>query len=115
MFLQNEEIMKNFKQILNESGLNRVYQASQKHDTGTMSAFRSSKDCLEGESISKKENRSKNRKLKALLLKAGYGVTAIKGTYIEGYKTSSAREVDEESFLVVDLEDNGNLKQDLII
>ena len=52
--------------------------------------------------------------LKSKLMSMGYGVTAIKGTYIENYGSSNAREVSEESFLVVDLKDKGTLKKDLI-
>lgn len=91
---------------VNESGLSRIYQHYMEHDSGTISAFRAN--------IELKENKNRNKELKGYLLSKGYGVTSIKGTYIENYGKENAVEVDEESFFVVDLEDSGNLKQDLI-
>jgi hypothetical protein len=100
--------------FLKESSLSRVYQHTLQHDAGTITAFRYGRDCGEGEKYTNKENRDRNAKLKKELLAKGYGVTAIKGTYIENYNTPEAREVDEESYLVVDLKDKGTLKKDLI-
>lgn len=91
---------------VNESGLSRIYQHYMEHDSGTISAFRGN--------LELKENKARNKELKGYLLSKGYGVTSIKGTYIENYGKEDVREVDEESFFVVDLEDSGNLKQDLI-
>ena len=56
----------------------------------------------------------RNSELKSKLLSMGYGVTRIDGVYIENYKTPNAKKVREESFIVVDLKDSGNLKKDLI-
>lgn len=47
-------------------------------------------------------------------MKKGYGVTKIDGTYIENYGKPTAVEVKEESYMVVDTKDTGNLKKDLI-
>ena len=91
---------------VNESSLSRIYQHYMEHDSGTISAFRGN--------LELKENKARNKELKGYLLSKGYGVTSIKGTYIENYGKEDAIEVDEESFFVVDLEDSGNLKQDLI-
>ncbi len=52
--------------------------------------------------------------MKSKLLTLGYGVTNVKGTYIENYKSDNEIKVKEESFLVVDLNDKGNLKRDLV-
>ena len=50
----------------------------------------------------------------AILRARGYGVTAIKGSYIENYGSANAREVGENSFFVVDIQDSGNLRDDLL-
>lgn len=113
------------KEILNESGLSRIWEQASKFDTGTISAFRSKTNCGEDKldddgnviepsvDITKKTNLDNNAKLRKQLLGLGYGVTKIKGTYIENFGSSKAIEVDEESFIVVDLKDSGKLKQDL--
>ena len=106
--------MKTFKQHINESSLSRVFNQTKKYDSGTITAFRSAKDCNDGEEFSKGENKKRNSILKAKLLKLGYGVTAVDGTYIENFKTKDEREVKEDSFLVLDLKGKGNLKKDLI-
>lgn len=106
--------MKKFTNFLNESSLSRVYTQYKLHDTGTISAFRDARDCGDGEPYSKEENKKRSTELKAKLLKFGYGVTKIKGTYIERYNTPTAKEVKEDSYIVVDLKDTGKLKKDLI-
>jgi len=97
-----------------ESSLSRIWKQTQEHDSGTISAFRSARDCNKGEEFSKKENLKNSKILKSKLLKNGYGVTKIDGTYIENYNTPNAVEVKEESYIVIDLKDSGNLKADLI-
>lgn len=120
-----KELIKESEITINESSLSRIWEQAKKFDTGTISAFRSKTNCGEdkldddGEilelstEISKKINRDNNAKLKKQLLGLGYGVTKIKGTYIENFGSDKAVEVDEESFIVVDLKDSGNLKKDL--
>jgi hypothetical protein len=108
-----QEYLKAQKEV-NESSLSRVWKHSQEHDTGTISAFRYAKDCGEGEVYDLSINKKNSQTLKQKLLALGYGVTLIKGTYIENYKTSDEKEVQEDSYLVVDLKDSGNLKRDLI-
>ena len=100
--------------VTNESSLSRIYKHTLEHDSGTITAFRSSKDCNEGEKFTKSENKKNNSILKAKLLKLGYGVTAIDGVYIENFKSDNEIEVKEESFIVVDLKDKGTLKKDLV-
>jgi hypothetical protein len=63
--------------------------------------------------IIKKENEGKSAELKAQLLSLGYGVTEIAGVYVENYNTSDAIEVKENSFIVIDIKNKGNLKKDL--
>ena len=102
-----------FKKLV-ESSLSRVWAQTKKFDAGTISAFRSARDCNDGDNYSLADNKKNSSILKAKLLKAGYGVTAIDGVYIENYNTPKAIEVKEESYLVVDLKNTGNLKKDLI-
>jgi len=84
------------------------------HESGTISAFRSARDCNQGLEFSKSENKKNSKILKAKLLKAGFGVTKIDGTYIENYKSDNEIEVKEESYLVINLKDDKNFKQKLI-
>jgi len=106
--------MDKFIKMLKESSLSRIYNASKEHDCGTISAFRSSRDCNEGQPFSIKENRKRSAVLKAKLLQMGYGVTKISGTYVENYGKSNAVEVKEDSYFVVDLKDDKKLKKNLI-
>jgi hypothetical protein len=94
---------------LTESGLNRVYQATRKHDYGTITAYRSARDCGEGERYTYRENQQRNHSLFAKLQAAGMHVTKIRGSYIENFKSNKAREVGESSYLVIDLDDRGGL------
>ena len=99
--------------VLAESGLSRVYEHTLKHDYGLISAFRGARDCGKGTPYTYKENKQRNQSLLAKLRLNGYGVTKISGNYIENYGSPDAREVQEESFLVVDVNDKKNLRQTL--
>jgi hypothetical protein len=98
---------------VNESSLSRIYRHSQEHDTGFITAFRYARDCGKGVKYTKDENLKRNKSLLAKLQSKRYGVTAIKGRYIEGYGTPEEKEVGENVFFVVDLNDTGNLLKDL--
>lgn len=98
--------MTNFKHIVLESGLSRIFQKTQNFDTGAITAFRSDKPYA--------VNHANNKRILAVLLRKGYSVTKIKGSYIESYGKPNAREVGEESFFVVDHEHTGELKNDLL-
>jgi hypothetical protein len=98
----------------NESSLSRLWRHAQGHDTGTISAFRYAPDCGTGDPYTLPENQKRNKSLKNMLLAKGYGVTEVDGVYIENYGTKNARPVKEKSFFVVDVDDTGNLKDDLI-
>lgn len=106
--------MKSIKEYLNESSLSRIYRQTREHDYGTITAFRSARNCNEGDAYTKKENLQRNKSLVAKLRAKGYGVTSIKGSYIENYGSKNAKEVGENSFLVIDLNDKGNLRKDLL-
>ena len=95
--------MKSFKQVLNESSLSRLWKHNIEHDCAAFTAFRKGEDCGTGREYTKKENKQRNKSLKAKLLSAGYGVTAISGVYPEGGVTQK-----EESFFVVNLKDDAN-------
>lgn len=98
---------------INESSLSRLQKHMKDHDTGTITAFRFANDCGKGKEYTKKENLQRNKSLLAKLQNKRYGVTSVKGSYIENFGTKDAKEVGENVFFVVDLQDNGNLLKDL--
>jgi len=61
---------------------------------------------VEGENTIQQTNERRNRVLKATLLSLKYGVTKVDGSYIEDFETPEAYEVAEESFFVVNLQDD---------
>lgn len=98
------------KVYLKESSLSRVQKAWGEHATGTITAFRGRHDCGDGDVIIKKENEARNSILKSKLLKRGYGITKIKGSWLENNEVERG----EVSFFVVDVKDSGDLQKDLI-
>jgi hypothetical protein len=100
---------------INESSLSRVVHHMEKHDCGTVTAFRSKEGCggPDAKPYSKEDNRKRNRQLYAILETLGYGVTAVDGAYIENFGTPDAVEVKEDVYFVVDLKDKGTLEKDL--
>jgi hypothetical protein len=104
----------NFKNIVIESGLARLWKHMEEHDCGMISAFRYARDCGKGKKYSLSDNIKRNKLLLAKLFDKRYNVTSIKGSYIENYGSENAIEVSEESFFVVDSDDRGNLLKDLI-
>lgn len=99
---------------INESSLSRIYSQTQKHDYGTITAFRSAEKCGTGDPYTKAQNKKRNKVLLGKLKAQGYSITSIKGSYIENFKTPNAKEVKEDSFLVVDIQDKGTLKKNLL-
>jgi hypothetical protein len=99
-------LLEKWKTFLNESGLARLYQHIEDHDSAIISAFR-------GEH-SKKENLERSRILKATLLKQGYGVTKVDGSYIENFETPQALEVSELSLFISNRGDASNFVKDVI-
>jgi hypothetical protein len=102
------------REYMGESSLNRIRSATQSHDYGAITAFRYARDCGTGERYVRRENLQRNKSLFNKLKSLGYGITAVKGAYIENYGTADAREVGESSYFVVDLQDKGSLKKDLM-
>lgn len=95
-------------ELINESSLSRVWTHNETHDCGALTAFRKGEDCGKGERYYYKDNIARNKLLLAQLQAKGYGVTSLRGIYPEGGKPTT-----ERSFFVVDLEDTGNLFEDL--
>tara|TARA_A100001515_G_scaffold60909_1_gene47895 strand:+ start:795 stop:1451 length:657 start_codon:yes stop_codon:yes gene_type:complete len=117
-------IFENWNNFLNESGLSRVHQHIRAHDTAVITAFRNDPSSVEGcvdsvppgeqEESPLKANRARNRNLKAVLLRMGYGVTRVDGSYIENFDDADKRkEVSEESFFVVNLKDDPNFHNNI--
>lgn len=101
--------------ILNESSLSRLYRHAKKHDSGIISAFRYARDCNQGKPYTHHENLQRNASLLAKLRANRYSVTAVRGSYIEHYKSQNERDVQEYSFFVVDIFDKGTLLDDLLL
>lgn len=122
-------IVKEMNLILLESSLSRVRQHIMDHDCAIITAFRNNPrditNCVdpdefrdsymsqEGLSI-RDINKLRNRDLKAILLKSGYGITSVEGSYIEDFGLPSAVEVSEDSYFVVNLSDNPEFLNKLI-
>lgn len=110
--------------FLKESSLARVYEHMMAHETAAITAFRD--DPLDGSKCSDtavveepteeealKVNLRRNKELKAVLLSMHYGVTKVAGSYIEAFGTEAAREVSEQSFMVVNLVDDPGFQDNI--
>lgn len=100
-----------------ESSLTRVWQHSEKYDVAIITAFRDKeeycyyKDKFDQEKeYTLEENKERNKQLKSVLLKKRYGITNIKGSYIENFETPKAIEVKEDSFFVVNFNNDPDFK-----
>ncbi len=113
-YRNKEQIAVCIPNAINESSLSRVYNQVKKFDSGTISAFRDRQHCNTGDRYTKKENMERHHILESKLLKLGYGVTEINGTYVENYNTNDAITVKEKALLVIDIKDSGNLWDDLV-
>lgn len=89
--------------VLGESSLSRVLRQRSSHDTGCITAFRYN--------IPEKRARKLNAKLNQILQNKGYGTTFVDGYYQELEMEKASK---EQSIFVVDLHDDGKLKQTLI-
>lgn len=99
---------------LREASLSRTYRFLLEHDGGIITASRSARSCGEGAPYTAEDNRKRNNALANQLSSVGYGVTRARGSYIENYGSEDAVEVSEEVFIVIDLQDRGTLKNDLM-
>ena len=110
--------------MLKESGLSRIFQHMNEHSIACISAFRYKRiNCVsgmldgkpcDGTPITKKENLERNNKLLAALLGLGFSVTAIDGTWIEGFGGEGAKEYDENTFFVVNKDDSVSFFADIV-
>ena len=118
-------IIENWQRFLNESSLSRIHQHMTEHDTAVITAFRDDpfddEKCSDKSNVStdtemspKEANLERNRQLKATLLQMGYGVTAVDGNYVEKYGTPEAVEVGENSFFVVNLQDDADFTKNIV-
>jgi hypothetical protein len=108
--------------LINESSLKRIEHWIDSNDIAAISASRNEMkyptentlmDKEVGESYSRQENIRRNRELKSALLKLGYGVTRVQGSYIEDLKNNPNKEEPEESFIVVNLNNDPDFYENL--
>jgi len=94
--------------------LSNVYKQTLGHATGTITAYRTATACNTGTVYTKKQNQDRNDILAAKLLRKGYGITKVKCRFTENYGGKNTKEVKADVFLVVDLENKGRLRENLI-
>lgn len=102
----------NIKEIITESGLSRLSQWTKSHDYGIISACRAADP--EGNPYTSGQNAQRSASLQHKLRALRLGVTKVKGSYIENYGTPEAVEVAETSFVVIDIQNRGDLKKILM-
>lgn len=104
------KLFENFRKFVNESSLSRVYKHIVEHDCAIISASRNDpndlKSCVQQNGNVSGNNHERNRDLKAVLLAKRYGVTPVKGNYIEDFNGENPVEVQEDSLFVVNLSDD---------
>ena len=121
-----KKIINEWNNFLNESSISRTYEHIIDHDTAFITAFRDNPGdptkCRKPSKLKKTQvpaakqrsmiqpNKERNMFLKAALLERGYGVTDVDGTYVEDFGTKAAKEVKEDSFFVVNLNDDPSFK-----
>jgi hypothetical protein len=96
------------KTIINESSVSRFYEYVLEHDSAILTSFRTIPE------KTRQQNLLTNKDLKAYLMEQGYGVTPVKGSYIQNYNTELAKEVKENSYFVVNRKDSPNFVSDII-
>jgi hypothetical protein len=84
---------------VSESSLSRVYEYVQKYDCAIITAFR---------------NKERNKGLKAALLMSRYGVTKVKGSYLENYMEENQIEVSEDSYFVVNINNDPGFEEMIV-
>jgi hypothetical protein len=123
--MELKELKKLVSEVIQESSLSRVHQHVMEHECAVITAFRGDpsdhSNCahdapasLQGQNLKTLDvNKLNNRDLKASLLKLGYGVTAVDGTFVENFNTPQAVEVKEDSLLVVNLSDDADFYENI--
>lgn len=100
------DIQKLFGTKLDESSLSRLWQKHQNHDGGIITAYRGTN--------TKSKNQSLNSVLSNALIGKGYSLTTVTGHFLEDEGLPTERWVKERSFVVIDHNDTGKLKKDLV-
>lgn len=121
-YITETDYINNKVNELFESSKNRVIQWMNTYDIAIITAFRDTftdattacrqakinKDIEDSYKFSKAENFERNNTLYRNLISYGYGVTTLYGKYIEGTTSEDSVEVGEESFFVVNLNNDKN-------
>ncbi len=106
--------------LVSETSISRLWRFSQEHDVAIITAFRKKyENCLkytdyEDRVFTKEENKLRNKDLLSVLLHKGYGVTEVDGNYYENFETPSSREVSEDSYFVVNWNDDDDFNDTII-
>lgn len=122
-------------EILTESSMSRIVSLTEKYDCAILTAFRDKLiNCLNAEDVvgelNIRDNKGRNKALKAYLLNKKYAITNVKGNYIENYVSEKQKELDakskevvvrpepkeksEDSFFVVNINDDPNFIDEII-
>ncbi|NJO63180.1 MAG: hypothetical protein HC836_34665 [Richelia sp. RM2_1_2] len=111
--------MDKLKEKIFETSLSRIWGHFQNHDSAILTAFRhtmincANEDDSTGENLQTPQNKDRNKQLSASLMKLGYGITKTSGVFIENYNTEAAKQVKEDSYLVVNLKNDPNFVQNI--
>lgn len=102
-----------------ESSLSRINKYIENNQCAVISAFRNKlTNCLFSEDDERRvniyDNKGRNKKLLSSLLVVGYDVTKVKGTYVENYMQENAVEVKEDSYFVVNSNNDPNFIKNII-
>lgn len=104
---------------VSESSLSRVYEHVQKYDCAIITAFRNELiNCTMGENSGRNlnifQNKERNKGLKAALLMSRYGITKVKGSYLENYMEENQIEVSEDSYFVVNINNDPGFEETIV-
>jgi hypothetical protein len=103
----------NSSDSITESSLKRLEFHLNQHNCAVITSFRGEmvncvREVESEEVLNIFKNKGRNISLKSALLSLGFGVTKVKGSYIENYLEDNAVEVKEDSFFVVNLNDDSD-------
>jgi len=104
--MDNKHIKNLYDFDISESSNNRIHNWITTQWCAMMSASRGN--------FSFKENLKRSHELKAVLMRKNYGVTQVKGIYVENYLKPNSKEVLEHSFLIVNLNGDPEFKNFII-
>jgi hypothetical protein len=116
------ELMKiESNEVINETSLSKIWRYTEEYDVAMISAFRKKNiNCLsiidgeEGHEFTRKENLERNKDLYSALLELGYGITKVRGNYIENFGKSNSYEVSEQTFFVVNRKNDSDFFDNII-